>query len=142
MVCLLGTPFFILSQIDLHIIIPIVIFVKTFVIIIIMETSDYIPLKDYLEIVNERLKKVKDIYSLSNEERVRYERDLRFVRDCNATMTYATQQGIEKGIEQGIEQGVEKGKIQTAINLKKMGMDISTISKATGLPESRIESLK
>lgn len=60
-----------------------------------MASPDYIPLKEYLEIVYNRIRKVKDIYSLTNEERVEYERDLKFARDYNATMKYAQQEGHE-----------------------------------------------
>ena len=51
------------------------------------------------------------------------------------------EQGIEKGIEQGLEQGIEKGIRQTAANMKRMGLDIESIVKCTGLTEEEILSL-
>lgn len=56
------------------------------------------------------------------------------------------EQGIEKGIEQGIEQGLSKGAynkaIETALNLKKLGISVDIITKATGLTKTEIENLK
>ena len=43
--------------------------------------------------------------------------------------------------EAGIKQGIEQNKIETATNLKKLGVDIETISKATGLSKEEIEKL-
>ena len=52
------------------------------------------------------------------------------------------EQGIEKGLEQGIEQGSEKEKINIARNMLKENMNISLISKLTGLTEEKINNLK
>lgn len=59
------------------------------------------------------------------------------------------EQGIEQGFEQGIEQGIEKGREEGRAegqrelikNLLASGLDISTISKATGLSEEEIENM-
>ncbi|MEN8905896.1 MAG: transposase, partial [Clostridiales bacterium] len=37
----------------------------------------------------------------------------------------------EKLINEGIEKGIEKGKLETAIEMKKLGSDIEFISKVT-----------
>ena len=56
------------------------------------------------------------------------------------------EKGIEKGIEQGIEKGIEKGieqeKIEIVKNMLKDEVDISVISKYTGLSKEEIERLK
>ena len=49
--------------------------------------------------------------------------------------------GMEKGLEKGLEQGIEKGIRQTAANMKRMGLDIESIVKCTGLTEEEILSL-
>jgi len=45
------------------------------------------------------------------------------------------------GMRKGIEKGIEKGKMEVAQELKKMGQDIETIMKATGLSKEVIEKL-
>ena len=51
-------------------------------------------------------------------------------------------EGIRKGLEQGIKQGLEKGteqsKNEIAKNMLKENMDISLISKLTGLSNEQI----
>ena len=47
-----------------------------------------------------------------------------------------------EGIAQGIAQGITQGKVETAINLINMDIDISTIAKATGLSTDEINTLK
>lgn len=55
--------------------------------------------------------------------------------------TVGMKRGMEKGIEKGLEQGIEKGIRQTAANMKRMGLDIESIVKCTGLTEEEILSL-
>ncbi len=55
---------------------------------------------------------------------------------------YFTEQGIEQGIEKGIEQGIEKDKTDIAKKMLSENFDLQTISKITGLPESKIASLQ
>ena len=64
-------------------------------------------------------------------------------------MEKGMEKGIEKGIEKGLQEGIEKGlqegikqnKIEVATNLKNLGTDVETISKATGLSKEEIEKL-
>jgi flagellar biosynthesis/type III secretory pathway protein FliH len=63
------------------------------------------------------------------------------------------EEGIQKGIQKGREEGIQKGReegreegereksIQIAKNLKKMGMKMDLIVKATGLSKTDIEKL-
>ncbi len=46
--------------------------------------------------------------------------------------------GEEEGIKKGIKKGREKARKETAANLLKMGMDMKTISRATGMGEEEI----
>ena len=48
---------------------------------------------------------------------------------------------LAEGILIGREEGREEGKLMTAKNLKNLGVDVHTISQATGLPIEIIESL-
>ena len=55
------------------------------------------------------------------------------------------EEGIEKGREEGIEVGFEKGKYEQSIaiarELKKEGLSVEFIARATGLPREVIETL-
>ena len=51
-------------------------------------------------------------------------------------------EGYQQGIERGLEKGIEKGIEQTVINMLNEGMDISLISKVTGMTEEDINRLK
>ncbi len=61
----------------------------------------------------------------------------------------ARREGIQQGISQGIQQGVTQGKElganqkarETASELKKMGLEMSKIARATGLSEEEIRNL-
>ena len=64
--------------------------------------------------------------------------------EYNTLIADARQSGIELGIKRGIEQGkieTTKKMLETATNFKKLGVDIETISKATGLSKEEIEKL-
>ena len=58
------------------------------------------------------------------------------------------EEGLKKGLEEGLEEGLKKGReealniFQTAIDMKKQGIDNQLIAEKTGLPLSLIESLK
>ena len=53
----------------------------------------------------------------------------------------AEKEGIKKGIEEGIEKGVEKNTRETALKMKKSGLDIALIANITGLSVKEIEKL-
>ena len=50
-------------------------------------------------------------------------------------------EGLAEGLKEGKTEGQIEGKTETARNLKKLGVDRNTISKATGLPIETIEKL-
>ena len=50
--------------------------------------------------------------------------------------------GIEAGIEKGMKEGAYNAKVETAQNLRRMGMSSEQISLATGLPENEINNIK
>ena len=51
-------------------------------------------------------------------------------------------QGLEQGLEQGLKEGSNKKAIEIAQNMLKSGMDVSEISKFTGLSKNEIKKLK
>ncbi len=78
----------------------------------------------------------------------------KFERDQISAFTYAREKGVKKGLKKGLEkgrkQGMKKGfargshaaKLETAANLKRMGMSFAQISEATGLSLEEIQKLK
>ena len=82
----------------------------------------------------------------------------KFERDQISALTYARERGLKKGLEKGRKQGMKKGlsqgiaigekqgshaaKLETAANLKRMGMPHNQISEATGLSLSEIQELE
>lgn len=48
----------------------------------------------------------------------------------------------KEGIEQGVKQGQNENRLEIAKNMISENMDIEMISKITGLPKEKIESLK
>ena len=49
---------------------------------------------------------------------------------------------IKKGMERGMERGMEKGRQAVTLNMLKEKLDLSFISKVTGLSEEEIKELK
>ena len=100
-----------------------------------------------------KLKSAVEVERMSLDERLAYELSLSVERDWYACMEYRYEEGVEKGKQEGIEQGMErgkqvgleeglmKGKLQTAINLKKSGIDLQTIVDCTGLSMEEVEKL-
>ena len=70
-----------------------------------------------------------EIATFTPEELREYEDSLKAYRD------------IKNSIDTARREGRVKERIAIARNLKSMGMSISDISKATGLPEEEIEAL-
>ena len=78
---------------------------------------------------------------LSTAEKLQYERDKRRAHDevliHNYALREAREQGLEEGRFEGIEQGIEQGAISEKHSLVERmlieGLDVSLISKITGL---------
>ena len=90
---------------------------------------------------------------MDTETQAQYERRVKQMRDAKNVEDYMIQtsiakglkqgleQGLEQGLKQGLEQGLEQGraegrtaeKEEVAKNLLRLGVDVETISKATGL---------
>ena len=107
----------------------------------------------------EAREKLKEI-NLPEEELVTYRRyleNLKFeasiAQDFRFDLEYAEREGMKKGMEKGIKkgraegenkgkkEGLKEGKVEMAKMLKENGVDISLISKSSGLSKEEIESL-
>ena len=124
--------------------------------------ENYEPIEDLL-----KLPHIKDAYEIvktvnwSEAELQQYQRQEMNVMDEKGMVDAARKEGLEEGIEQGIEkgmeQGIEKGReegiekgreegaynkqLDIVRNLKKMGLSVEQIIKATGLSKAAIDKL-
>ena len=97
-----------------------------------METLQRLPFKAR-NAVFKKLEEIVDIASMSKEERMKYDESIKVYRDQLAVMEFERNKGLAEG------RAEEKENV--ARNLKRMGMDVETIAKATGLDPGVIESL-
>ena len=51
------------------------------------------------------------------------------------------EEGRQEGLQEGIKEGRQEEKLETAKNMIKLGLDIDTIIKVTGLSKEIIEKL-
>jgi len=71
-----------------------------------------------------------------------YEAREKRIKDEASNIAYAREEGIEQGMEQGLSKGAYNKSIETALNLKKLGISVDIIIRATGLTKDEIEKLK
>ncbi len=105
-----------------------------------METLQRLPFKAR-NAVFKKLEEIVDIASMSKEERMRYDESIKVYRDQLAVMEFERNKGLAEGRAEGRAEGLAEGKESVARNLKRMGMDVETIVKATGLDPDVIEGL-
>ena len=72
-----------------------------------------------------------------NMDRAEYEESLKIFWDFSNVLSTAER----KGRAEGRAEGERNEKLRSAKNLKALGVDVETISKATGLTKEEIESL-
>ena len=113
----------------------------------------------------ERLSQIAEVGALSREDRMKYDRSLKALRDTYSVYQGAVNEGLQKGLEegraegleeglqkgleegraegmaQGMAQGMEKANLDSARKLKQLGVDLCTIAQATGLSYDEIEAL-
>ena len=102
-----------------------------------------------------------EIAKFDRKERYEYEESLKNYRDWYSVMRTAELKGHAKGHAEGLKEGLKEGHAEglkegraeglkeglkestrhIALNLKRMGIPLSDIVKATGLSESQIEEL-
>lgn len=105
--------------------------------------------KQLQEKVFEKLFKVAEIAQLNTEDMRKYDESLKVYRDNHNTMEYAKkearreglQEGIQLGIKQGREEGMREKQLGIARMLKKNGVPMEVIAKATGLSQEEIDRL-
>jgi predicted transposase/invertase (TIGR01784 family) len=86
------------------------------------------------------LKEVTDVDALSSEQRARYERDLKDLRDAySLDMTY--EHGLKKAKEDGIAEGLAEGKLAVAYKMKAENLPVDMISRMTGLSIEEINAI-
>ena len=72
-------------------------------------------------------------FSLSHEDRIRYDASIRHFRDTIAVM--------EGQYEEGMKQGMEQANIDMARKMKALGADAAFIAKVTRLAAEQIQRL-
>ena len=90
-----------------------------------------------------------DVESLSENERMRYESDLKNYMDTMSCIEFATitgkeegrAEGLAEGLSQGKAEGLAEGKISITKSMKAKGLDITLIAECTGLTVGEIEKL-
>ena len=97
--------------------------------------------------------KACEIAGFSKKKRIQYDKDMYDERRFYSELYTARKEGMDEGMEKGMEKGIEKGRaegkaegkaegiLETARNFLVLGVDIETISKATGLDIGEIETL-
>lgn len=112
-----------------------------------------------------KLFKESEIAQFSKVERAEYEESLKVFWDFSNVLGSAERKGLKEGLKKGVKKGLEKGRkegrieglaeglakgreegeketnIRNAKNLKSLGVDVETISKATGLSLDEVKSL-
>ena len=96
-----------------------------------------------------RLIEKAKVSALSEEEYDQYEASMKYLEDEIDMEQHGYERGMEEGLKKGTEQGLKQGKLEgektanlrNAKNFKALGVDIHTISQATGLSVEEIEEL-
>ena len=105
-----------------------------------IEIMERLP-KELNEQIFQKLKSIVEIERMTPDERLAYELSLSTERDLYACMETKYEEGLEKGIEKGKAEGLAEGIKSVAIRLKQLGMDLPSITHATGLTEAEIQAL-
>ena len=76
-----------------------------------------------------KLKSIVEIERMSTNERLEYELSLAVERDMLSALDASREEGLAEGVR------------QTAMNMKRTGLDIGTIADCTGLSKETIQAL-
>lgn len=109
-----------------------------------MDIMERLP-KELNDQIFQKLKSLVEIERMTPDERLAYELSLSVERDLSGALEASyedgEEKGMEKGIEKGIVQGMKEGICKTARNLKSLGISLTDIAKATGLPLETVQDL-
>lgn len=114
-----------------------------------MEKLQEIPFETYKNEIFRRLGEISKVANLSERERLQYNDYLKWTRDYRSELDYERSEGIAQGRAEGIVQGRAEGILEGRIeekrelvaNFKALGVDLDTISKATGLSIEEIKAV-
>ena len=81
--------------------------------------------------------KVMDIFYLDEQERKRYEAAWEYESDRLSMISESERKGLERGLAEGSRQA----KLETARNLRAMGLSSKNIMQATGLTVQEVEAI-
>ena len=92
---------------------------------------------------------VSELYNMDEYTRDKVLRNMTTERDLRNQMAYARKEAIEEGLAEGRAIGIAEGRaegraeanLENALKLRDLGVDMGTISKATGLSVQEIEQL-
>ena len=103
--------------------------------------------KEIVQIMKENKdinKAIDELEQVSGNEKLRRIAELKekYIRDEQASIEYAQDEGYKHGIAEGETRGEAKGKTEIAKNLLKRKMSITDIAEVTGLNQEEIEKLK
>ena len=100
------------------------------------------------ESIFEKLFHITELIAFKPQERDAYQASLKYYRDLKNVIDTAYDDGVNDGFEKGIEQGREeeraaayRERLNTARNLKQLGISNEQIAQATGLPMVTITDL-
>jgi len=89
--------------------------------------------------------RVMDIFYLDEQERRRYEAAWEYESDRLSMISESERKGLERGLAEGKSLGLAEGShqkaLQDASNLKRLGVSVEIISKATGLSQEEVDAL-
>ena len=95
--------------------------------------------------VFQKLASIADVASLTKQERLAYDENLRKYRDTIAVMEGQYLEGMEKGMEKGRAEGRTEGRAEgvlaTARKMKTKGFSLEDIADVTGLSPEEINTL-
>ena len=102
---------------------------------------------------NKAIKKaIGELEQVSGDEKIRRIAELKekYIRDEQASLEYAKDEGYKTGKEEGMKAGIEEGmkagrnegKNEIAKNMLKENLSIELISRLTSLSQGEIEKLK
>ena len=102
-----------------------------------LDDMEYMPFTQTRDSIFAKLDKYARIANLSHEDLQEYERMLKFSLDYQSDMEDSRAEGRAEGLAEG---RAEQNRL-TAARLKHLGVDVTTINKATGLTETEINAL-
>jgi predicted transposase/invertase (TIGR01784 family) len=87
------------------------------------------------------LKEMTELAKFGSIERDKYETSLKNYRDLKSVIDTAFDEGKLEGLLEGKEAGLKEARIESARQLKALGVSIEIIMKSTNLSKEEIENL-